>query len=132
MNTNERHVYDMVTSHGWTILRSGWPDYLIVPNIDRPFGLELKVGKDRITESQRLMHGALHIAGVPVLVLKADSEREIPILMAGLLRGRQIVRYEKLGALPNWDISVPTHGPVPVTLEDLQNAARRLEQMKSA
>lgn len=68
MNANERIAYDALVQSGSTVLRNGWPDFLVVRATGEVFGLEWKELGDRVAAHQELMHQALALAGIPTLV----------------------------------------------------------------
>ena len=75
MKTNEEAALAEFKADGWSPMRNGWPDYLLVrstPDGKLDFlGLEVKCDRDRLSDEQRAMHVALLCAGIKVVVKKA-------------------------------------------------------------
>lgn len=116
MNTNEQRLYDGLTAKGVTVLRRGWPDFLIVDE-KRQMGcaLELKVGKDRVSSEQTAMHSALALFGLPTFIVRED------FLSALNKRGRKL-------ALPKTIEGLEREANVLRT--DLAAARRRLDRVE--
>lgn len=79
MNDFEKKIHDALVARGYTVLRNGWPDFLVMEK-DRPFGLrprgfalELKRGADRVRDEQVEMHRALAQFGVLTHVVRDDA-----------------------------------------------------------
>ena len=67
MNEHEKKFYAEMLQKGYIPIRNGWPDFLVVPpGNERPFAVELKYGKDVLSEEQKAMHAALRKAGIDV------------------------------------------------------------------
>ena len=77
MRKNEEAVLDEFKAQGWSAIRNGWPDYLLVRSKDDGklefMGLEVKHGKDSLRDAQLCMHGALLAAGIKVVVKKNEK-----------------------------------------------------------
>jgi hypothetical protein len=61
-NPVERKVAEEYAAKGWTVLRGGWPDFLMtreVGGITEVLGVEVKAGRDTLDPGQELMHKAL-------------------------------------------------------------------------
>jgi hypothetical protein len=86
MNAKEREFKELVEATGFRVRRNGWPDFAIVDERGAIFStVELKVGFDRVSREQELMHDALRAADVPVVVVQ---EWEIDGYIEGLRRIR--------------------------------------------
>jgi hypothetical protein len=66
-NSSEAAFALMADRRGWTVCRSGWPDFLVVKD-DKRFFVEVKSTKDGLTSSQRTMFDALEKLGIEVTV----------------------------------------------------------------
>jgi hypothetical protein len=65
----EKQVSESYTSQGCVVLRSGWPDLLVIPADGRsPFAVEVKAKRDRVKKNQKRMHEALRLAGIEVII----------------------------------------------------------------
>jgi hypothetical protein len=74
MNDYERSVYDALTRKGNIVLRTGWPDFLVLDKHRRHgYALELKRGSDRLSAEQEAMHAALAFWGMQVRVVRPDG-----------------------------------------------------------
>lgn len=92
MNDSEAAIAEACEKRGYTVLRNGWPDLLVLDEQrHRVFAIEVKVGKDRVSPAQSAMHAALARAGVPVHVAsEPDLAAGLPgrrLLEAGEARG---------------------------------------------
>lgn len=75
MNEFEKKVFDQLTKREFVVLRNGWPDFLVLNQAwDRGFALELKQGKDKLREEQKIMHKALARFGIVTLTVREDFE----------------------------------------------------------
>jgi hypothetical protein len=72
MRINEEKALEKFKAEGWTGLRNGWPDYLLVrlgPDGKMEFmGLEVKCGHDSLSDHQLAMQTALIAAGIKTVV----------------------------------------------------------------
>lgn len=72
MRSNEEAVLKEFKAAGWSALRNGWPDYLLVrTNSDGKLefmALEVKCGRDSVSGHQEAIHVALRSAGIEVVV----------------------------------------------------------------
>jgi|HubBroStandDraft_2_1064218.scaffolds.fasta_scaffold275613_2 hypothetical protein len=63
LTLSEKQVLIDYESKGWTVLRSGWPDFFCyrdLPNGTREcLGVEVKAGADKVSAVQEVMHKAL-------------------------------------------------------------------------
>jgi hypothetical protein len=57
---------------GYLVNRSGWPDYLIWRN-GYPIAVEVKTGRGRLSEAQRVILGALAAGGIPCYIWRPES-----------------------------------------------------------
>ena len=85
MNANESLVADFLKKTGYHVIRRGWPDFLCVKRewdrISRSYtnvyngllAVEVKAGKDTLSEDQQIVHAVLKMAGIPCYVLKPDE-----------------------------------------------------------
>ena len=85
MSKFEDQVQAWLEDKGWTVLRSGWPDFFCLkyhaPKGNLPangagyrgFGLELKQGADFMRENQLAMHDALAKIGFPSYVMRPEN-----------------------------------------------------------
>lgn len=73
-NKNEQCVYNTLVRLGWTGLRRGWPDFLMM-NSGRVLAVEVKAhDKDKPTAEQREMHSVLNkLVRLPTIVLTPGS-----------------------------------------------------------
>lgn len=111
LNALEREVWAKYQKDGWSVLRNGWPDFLLV-NGPHLVGVEVKGSSDCITPSQHLILSALS-QKFPIIhakeglgygstfgVLKTFHELIYsPEITDHELIGRQ---YEMLREMPPW------------------------------
>jgi VRR-NUC domain len=75
MNALETKMSDSLTKGGWTVLKQGWPDFLIYrEGVGRIHvaGVEVKSASDKLSEQQELMHRVLRAVGLPVHTVRPD------------------------------------------------------------
>jgi len=103
VNKNEQVAYDAMVKKGWTVLRNGWPDFLVlnhktirVPRIEQYGGTEYhlpdvekvviegcgiefkaKTTNDKLRPEQIAMHEGMKALGIPVHVLTNGSPSAI-------------------------------------------------------
>jgi hypothetical protein len=74
---NEEAALEKFKIDGWSVLRNGWPDYLLLrTNSDGKLefmGLEIKHGNDSCSGPQLAMRAALLSAGIKVEVVKVKK-----------------------------------------------------------
>jgi len=61
-NPAERKVAEEYAAKGWTVIRGGWPDFLMyreVNGVPEHLGVEVKSDDDTVRPHQELMHKAL-------------------------------------------------------------------------
>ena len=78
MNPAEQVVRSHLERQGFRILRNGWPDFLALRKTTAGWevmAVEVKNGKDEISEAQGKMHRALHTAHIPVWVARVSSDQ---------------------------------------------------------
>jgi hypothetical protein len=75
-NKAESSFADLVESKGKTVLRHGWPDFLIVDS-ETPMAIEVKTGPDQISKSQARMFAALEVLGIVVLIWDPNYPGEL-------------------------------------------------------
>ena len=76
MRKTEEAVLQEFEADGWSPIRNGWPDYLLVRLEDGRLefmGLEVKCAGDRLSDVQRAMHAVLIAAGIKVVIKKTNS-----------------------------------------------------------
>ena len=84
LTRSEEEVRRVLSADGHTVLRNGWPDFLVIsrkPVIMRGvrliekgvLGLEVKSGSDRLSPEQEATHNALCAAGVSVATVWEDN-----------------------------------------------------------
>ena len=72
----EEEFKKLLESKGWTLFRSGWPDYAAVgPQGDRVF-FELKDVGDRVSKHQKEMHDFLESNGTAVYIVGSNELRQ--------------------------------------------------------
>ncbi|MBF6557036.1 MAG: VRR-NUC domain-containing protein [Acidimicrobiales bacterium] len=95
MNAFEQSVHDALVRRGCTVLRNGWPDFLVfTPGGQQGYALELKRGSDRLSDAQIRMHAALADFGILTHTVRPEG-------VDALLRrkGRQLLFGSTLEAL---------------------------------
>ncbi len=70
----EQWLYDDLTAHGSTVLRVGWPDFLVC-FANRTVAIEVKSPTDKVRPAQLHMAYALEAAGLPVFRVDIDPKR---------------------------------------------------------
>lgn len=79
----ELTCFQLLSDAGWTVYRSGWPDFLCIDETNNlAMGIEVKNGKDLVSEVQDQMHRALSDIGIPVYVVNH------PRLLSQIVRDR--------------------------------------------
>lgn len=73
MTSTEKQFYYHKTAAGFTVLRGGWPDFLVIAPDGKTSAAEIKSGSDRVSPAQARMHAALERAGIPVTVVYDDG-----------------------------------------------------------
>ncbi len=69
----EAKVGEFFSRKKFWVLKSGWPDFLIVNDDGQGAAIEVKKGKDQVTRRQDNMHCALKRCGLSVFVLRDPS-----------------------------------------------------------
>jgi vacuolar-type H+-ATPase subunit I/STV1 len=65
VNDFEKRIADGLKKQGFMVFRNGWPDLLVLSaDYKRGFALEIKRGKDKLSEEQKTMHMALARFGI--------------------------------------------------------------------
>jgi VRR-NUC domain len=76
---NEEAALDKFKAEGWSALRNGWPDYLLVRTNSEGklefMGLEVKFGNDSLSGHQLALHLALRCAGIKIEVAKVRARK---------------------------------------------------------
>jgi hypothetical protein len=79
MRKTEEAALEEFKKDGWSELRNGWPDYLLIRSAGDGklefMGLEVKCNKGDLSNEQRAMHVALVAAGIKVEVRKVHNSR---------------------------------------------------------
>jgi hypothetical protein len=74
MNDFEMACKVHLEKSGYIVLRNGWPDFLVVSkDLTRGYALELKRGKDKLSEEQVKMHATLARFGILTHVLRDEA-----------------------------------------------------------
>lgn len=70
MTPGERAAHDALVKSGYTVVRRGWPDFLVVGPRGELFAIEWKEIStgDKVRPEQQLAHDVLALAGIPTLV----------------------------------------------------------------
>lgn len=77
MNEHEKRVYNVAKDAGWTVLRNGWPDYLLIDwQSKQAIFLEVKSPTDSLRIEQKKMHKALKALGLDVRVFKTSRKKD--------------------------------------------------------
>jgi len=69
LTNSEKDVRDALNRAGYTVLRNGWPDFLVC-GPDGIFAVEVKTGKDKLSREQEAIHKALEQAGVRTVTVR--------------------------------------------------------------
>jgi hypothetical protein len=67
MTKSERSVYLKLVADKWKVLHLGWPDFMCIRqerNKVEVMTVEVKCGKDHLSNDQARMHQALKLAGI--------------------------------------------------------------------
>jgi hypothetical protein len=84
MNANEKLIADKLARKGFTIIDKGWPDFLCVKkqyvNGQKVYEyatsgvmcVEVKAGKDKLSDAQKSVHAILKNIGLPVYTIHTD------------------------------------------------------------
>ncbi len=75
MNALETKISDSLRKQGWTVLKRGWPDFLIYREQAGRLlvaGVEVKSDRDTLSEQQEAMHRILRAVGLPVHTLRPE------------------------------------------------------------
>jgi hypothetical protein len=62
---------------GHLVLRSGWPDFVIISPTEKPFCVEAKQGHDKLRPNQITMRAALVRGGMKVYCIRGDEKSSI-------------------------------------------------------
>ena len=87
MNVNEQQAHDAMVKKGWTVLRNGWPDFLVLKTQKVHLGgtwekrvlsacaveFKAKSTGDKLRGNQEAMHEALRSLGIPVHIMTNGS-----------------------------------------------------------
>jgi len=81
MNQAETAVAKFLEERGWTVCRNGWPDLLAFQTYrdgvrmdnSRTMAIEVKHGRDKLSDAQKACHQVLARAGIPVHVIRPDD-----------------------------------------------------------
>lgn len=72
----EEEFKKLVESKGWTLFRSGWPEYAAVDPHGKRLFLELKHSDDKVSKRQKQMHDFLESTGTPVYVVGSNELKQ--------------------------------------------------------
>lgn len=72
MTPAEQHVRRALSTDGWQLLHTGWPDFLLVRGKEIA-AVEVKTGSDHVRSNQLQVLRALKAAGIPVFVVRIAS-----------------------------------------------------------
>lgn len=110
MNETERVIKQMLEQRGFRVLRNGWPDFLCIKETLGPLrnytgwngqltvqaekikgicAVEVKSGKDKLSDEQKAVHQALAAVRVPVYVVRPESA-------ANNLKVRRFLTYAEI------------------------------------
>lgn len=79
VNANERLVYEALTARQFTVLRGGWPDFLVIgDDSGETFAVEVKAGSDTTKPHQADMQWYLLEAGIPTLTFRVTQGLIVP------------------------------------------------------
>jgi hypothetical protein len=85
MNSNEQIVADYLSKKGHRVIRRGWPDFLCVKqqynrilkeytgNFSGVLAVEVKSGRDQLSEDQKIVHAVLKLAGIPTYTIRPED-----------------------------------------------------------
>lgn len=83
MTLSERLVLQRVSRwKGVTVLRNGWPDFLVIPETGPAYCLEVKTRNEPVTAAQTRMHAALQKLGIVTLVVRDGWCKEAGMRLA--------------------------------------------------
>lgn len=116
MNNRETKIFDFFRSEGFTVLRSGWPDFLVI-NENGGFCVEVKSGTQVLEPNQCIMREALERLGLPVYVMTVSPSNLNVSKLALTERGPEVDMVE---------VGIKA---VKQRLEELNVEVRRLEDL---
>ena len=104
-NNFEIKVKQLFERNGFTVLQTGWPDFLIKRNgrYEGIAAVEAKQGSDKVRPNQKKMHNMLKEAGIPVYVVRPET-----------LKAAEKQRFKKI-----------------VSITDYKNMIKNIEQLES-
>jgi hypothetical protein len=70
MTQSEWEVYKKLSAKGNTVIRKGWPDFLIINESQTIFCVEVKHGGDKLSEEQITLHKILNSHGIKTVVVR--------------------------------------------------------------
>lgn len=72
LNAPEQHVYDMLRKNGYQVLRTGYPDFIVM-NGERGWAVEVKSPGYDLSPAQERMHMAFRHLGIVIHTLFVDK-----------------------------------------------------------
>ena len=104
-NNFEIKVKQLFERNGFTVLQTGWPDFLIKRNgrYEGIAAVEAKQGSDKVRPNQKEMHNMLKEAGIPVYVVRPET-----------LKAAEKQRFKKI-----------------VSITDYASMIKKIEQLES-
>jgi len=86
MNQLEERFCRALQRAGYTVLRQGWPDFLVIDRDGvRAYALEVKADGDDLSREQTAMHDALRRLGLTVAIVRGPDLLEIEARKGRLL-----------------------------------------------
>lgn len=88
MTEAEKVVSEKLAAAGWKILTRGWPDFLCLKRVpNKPervqvMCVEVKAGRDWLSEDQAIVHTFLKRAGLPCYTIKAEEVEKFEVSKA--------------------------------------------------
>ena len=75
----EKRIHTFFTTAGCTVLKNGWPDFLVVKG-NRYLMMEAKNRHERVSTAQKEMHKTLRTLGFKVIVVRPEEDSLYEIL----------------------------------------------------
>lgn len=80
MNEQEEKIKIALEKKGLRVLRNGWPDFLVVDeDKHQVFTVEVKGGKDQLSNEQKDIHRYFAQMGVPAYIMRTEKDVDDPI-----------------------------------------------------
>jgi hypothetical protein len=97
VNASEQVVREELEQRGFTVYRNGWPDFLAVRKTQLQgkeclgvMGIEVKSGKDKLSEQQAIIHRILRQARFPIHVVSTQTIKDLKPTTRTMLTEREI------------------------------------------